>query len=266
MGALPVTVRHFLTQLLIGTSGRAAPVSRRVFAKHRADLRAIWHQTNYRDFGIERLLRLVLKLLAFVMPGTFYRAAVDHVGGSSFLFRRTSVEWLASLKLVWYLSLFKLGLTAGPFWVVASAVITFDTVHFLLCRIFLADLSRGHTSFKRSLVLVIVNFSEVTLFFATLYTYLDHHLRMAGEHAFNHHPLTGVEAVYFAFVTATTVGYGDLHPIHPLLMKVVVAQIGISLFFVVIFFSTVVGNLDKEGTLNQRDLSPAPTPAPEPLD
>ena len=257
-------MRQFFTQLLIGTASRATPVSRRVFIKHRADLRAIWYQTNYRDFGIERLLRLMLKLLAFVMPGTFYRAAVDHVGGSSFLFRRTSVEWLATFKLLWYVALFKLGITAGGGWLLASAIITFDTVHFLLCRIFLADLSRGHTSFKRSLVLVIVNFTEVTLFFAALYTFLDHRLLLRGEQAFNHHPITGVQAVYFAFVTATTVGYGDIHPVHSQLMKVVVAQIGISLFFVVIFFSTVVGNLDKEGTLNRADATAPPPPPGSP--
>ncbi len=241
---------NFLYQLLIGTRGDT-PVPRRVYVKQRADLRAIWKQTNYRDFGIERLLRLALILLGFVMPGTLYRAAVDHVGGGSFLFRRTAVEWLATLKLLWYVVLFEEGLHSAG-WVIASAVLTFDTVHFLMCRIFLADLSRGHTSFKRSLVLVIVNFSEVTIFFASLYLYLDAHFRALGGAAFNH-ALGGVEAVYFAFVTATTVGYGDVHPVHPLLMKVVVAQIGISLFFVVIFFSTVVGNLDKEGTLNRRD-------------
>ncbi|MBC7448914.1 MAG: two pore domain potassium channel family protein [Hymenobacteraceae bacterium] len=260
-----MAVVSFLYQLLIGTRGET-PIPRRVYAKHRSDLRAIWRQTHYRDFGIERLLRLVLKLLAFVMPGTLYRAAVDRVGGGSFLFRRTAIEWLATIKLLWYVVLFKLGMTSGVGVVLISALLSFDTVHFLLCRIFLADLSRGHTSFKRSLVLVIVNFTEITLFFATLYTYLDHHLRVQGIAAFNHHPITGVEAVYFAFVTATTVGYGDIHPVYPLLMKVVVAQIGISLFFVVIFFSTVVGNLDKEGTLNRRDervwQHPAEDPAP----
>ena len=243
---------NFLYQLLIGARGET-PIPRRVYAKHQSDLRAIWRQTNYRDFGIERLLRITLKLLAFIMPGTLYRAAVDRIGGGSFLFRRTAIEWLATIKLLWYVVLFKLGLTTHGGWLVVAAVLSFDTVHFLMCRIFLADLSRGHTSFKRSLVLVIVNFTEITLFFATLYTYLDRYLRAMGIAAFNHHPLSGVQAVYFAFVTATTVGYGDVHPIHPLLMKVVVAQIGISLFFVVIFFSTVVGNLDKEGTLNQRD-------------
>jgi fatty acid desaturase len=248
-GSAPDVV-HFLYKLLIGTRGDT-PVPRRVYVKQRADLRAIWKQTNYRDFGIERLVRLTLVLLGFVMPGTLYRAAVDHIGGGSFLFRRTAVEWFATLKLLWYVVLFENGLHGGA-WIIASAVLTFDTVHFLLCRIFLADLSRGHTSFKRSLVLVIVNFSEVTIFFGGLYIYLDRYLRAAGQTAFNH-ALTGVEAVYFAFVTATTVGYGDVHPVHHLLMKVVVAQIGISLFFVVIFFSTVVGNLDKEGTLNRRD-------------
>jgi hypothetical protein len=255
-------VVSFLTQLLIGTRG-ATPVPRRVYAKHVADLRAIWRQTYYRDFGIERLLRLVLKLLAFIMPGTFYRAAVDHVGGGSFLFRRTAVEWYATLKLVWYVGLFKFGLTTTAGFALASVILSFDTIHFLLCRIFLADLSRGHTSFKRSLVLVIVNFTEITLCFAVLYTYLDLSLRHNGAVGFNHSPLSGVQAVYFAFVTATTVGYGDVHPVAPVLQKLVVAQIGVSLFFVVIFFSTVVGNLDKEGVLNQhardrRDHDPLP--------
>ncbi len=253
----------FLYQLLIGTRGET-PIPRRVYAKHQSDLRAIWRQTNYRDFGIERLLRLTLKLLAFVMPGTLYRAVVDRIGGGSFLFRRTAIEWLATIKLLWYVFLYKAGLTAGGEVVAISAVLSFDTVHFLMCRIFLADLSRGHTSFKRSLVLVIVNFTEITLFFSVVYTYLDHRLALAGVQAFNLHPLPGVQAVYFAFVTATTVGYGDVHPVAPLLMKVVVAQIGVSLFFVVIFFSTVVGNLDKEGTLNRRDEHTWRPPIPPP--
>lgn len=240
--------------------GREAPTPEpsRVYQKKIGDLKHIWHQTYYRDFGIERLLRLLLASTALLMPGTIFRALVT-LAGHNFLLRRTSVELFAILKLVWYVALFKLGLTASDGLIYASCFLTFDTLHYLFCRIFLADRFRGHTSYKRSLMLMIVNFVEMCLFFAAFYAYLDQHLRMLGQVAFNVPKLSGVKAVYFSFITAATVGYGDVHPVAPVVMKMVVVQVAVSLFFAVVYFSSVISNLDKTGVLNQDDFRKGPT-------
>lgn len=234
--------------------GREAPTpeSSRIYHKKIGDLVHIWHQTHYRDFGIERLLRLFLAATTLIMPGTIFRAAMT-LGGRNFLLRRTTVEMFALLKVVWYVALFKLGLTARDGIIYASCFLTLDTLHYLFCRIFLSDRFRGHTSYKRSLMLMIVNFGEMCLFFATFYAYLDQHLRLVGRAAFNVPKLEGVEAIYFSFITAATVGYGDVHPVAPVVMKTVVVQVAVSLFFVVVYFSSVISNLDKTGVLNQDD-------------
>ena len=245
---------EWLRYLVFGKKA-PTPTASRAYDKLLINLRAVWNQTYYRDFGIERLLRLLLIVLAFALPGTLFRYAVANLNGS-FLLRRAAVELFALFKVGWFIWLLRSGHAISGAWLFGSALLTLDTFHFLLSRIFLADVHPGHTSFRRSLLLMIVNFWEMCLAFASGYLYLDHHLAAMGNAAFNHHPLTPVEAIYFSVITSATVGYGDIHPIAPIVMKVVVSQIAVSLFFVVVYLSSVINNLDKAGVLDSHARRP----------
>ena len=240
---------EWLRYLIFGKKA-PTPVSSHAYDKVQMNLRAVWNQTLYRDFGIERLLRLLLVVLGFILPGTLFRYLISQFS-RSFLLRRAAVELFALLKVGWFIWLLHSGTALNGWWLAGSVVLTLDTFHFLLSRIFLADVHPGHTSFRRSLLLMIVNFWEMCLAFAASYLYLDYHLAATGGAAFSRHPITAVEAIYFSVITSATVGYGDIHPIAPVVMKLVVVQIAVSLFFVVVYLSSVINNLDKGGELSR---------------
>ena len=49
------------------------------------------------------------------------------------------------------------------------------------------------------------------------------------------------DLVYFSFITLTTVGYGDVHPVHPLVRSMAVAEALLGQLYIAILISTLVG-------------------------
>jgi hypothetical protein len=84
----------------------------------------------------------------------------------------------------------------------------------------------------RSILLTLLNVVNVTLAFAVLY---------AGQaHSFKEHPLTFGTAIYFSVVTITTVGYGDIVPVHHWAKITVAAQLAVGLYLLAAVLSMVV--------------------------
>ncbi|WP_234997765.1 potassium channel family protein [Mucilaginibacter sp. OK098] len=55
--------------------------------------------------------------------------------------------------------------------------------------------------------------------------------------------LTSSQAIYFSFVTAATIGYGDISPKDESIQHVIILQIMLSLSFIVMFIANVSGKL-----------------------
>jgi len=47
--------------------------------------------------------------------------------------------------------------------------------------------------------------------------------------------------MYFSFITLTTVGYGDVHPIHPAARSLPVAEALVGQFYIAILIASLVG-------------------------
>lgn len=78
----------------------------------------------------------------------------------------------------------------------------------------------------------------VTMYcFAATYLFLSN----LNPEAFNVGPMDWVEALYFAVVTAATVGYGDIYPTTSAGRLLVVSQIGVNLVYVIFLFSLLSG-------------------------
>ena len=69
------------------------------------------------------------------------------------------------------------------------------------------------------------------------------------------HHLSDLQTIYFSFVTSATIGYGDIAPKDPLVMKIVVAQIMLSLFFLVIVITTITNRLHDDTFYNKHKKS-----------
>jgi hypothetical protein len=94
---------------------------------------------------------------------------------------------------------------------------------------------------QRSFIWAVVNYFEVTVAFATLYLYLD---------CLNVSPLCVTQALYFSLVTATTVGFGDLHPVGSPGQALVICQLVVFVIFVSMFLTTLQSRVSKSESLN----------------
>jgi len=240
---------NFITKLIFGTH-RPESTPRSVYAKERIAFLRIWNNKTYNDFGLERILRLMLHLLSFIMPGTVIRQLC---GRRQLLVRKVVIEAYSLFKIGWYLFLFKMDLTTSTWALVISIMLTVDTVHFMFSKIFLNDIHQQPISFKRTLLMTLINILEVMLCFAFIYSYIDDTNTDPARAIFSTgHQLTDLQTIYFSFVTSATIGYGDIAPKDPLVIKLVVLQIMLSLFFLVIVITTITNRLHDDTFYNKR--------------
>ena len=122
-------------------------------------IKSVWDCKKYEDFGIERLFRLVLVCTQFIFPGLYIR---DVSGRYNVLTRKLWVEGYVIAKVILYLIiLFYLSPKIWYCWVIIYLLI--ETFMYLLGLIFLNTEYRQPASYKRNLLMVIVNYIEITL-------------------------------------------------------------------------------------------------------
>ena len=188
--------------------------------------------------GIARLLRLGLAASAFAFPTVY----ITH------LLRKRSTNWLymsidvyVGLRLLVLLILLYSGSARGVF---ATGVIIYcllDMLLYVAGTALLADIYEPPLSSVRSVVLALANYAESMVGFAGLY-------RLWGGLSLN--PLCPVQALYFSVVTATTVGFGDIHPLPgaTTTQVIVIAQIFTTFVFVSVLLAALVARV---GTRSQ---------------
>ena len=105
-------------------------------------------------------------------------------------------------------------------------------------------------SYRRSLVLAILNYAEILLWFAAVYLVLAYDFAGKPEHI---PPNTSGLALYYSVITMSTLGYGDITPASPLTYALATVQPLIGLFFVLIIFSHLVNLLPRPGTKSESE-------------
>jgi hypothetical protein len=85
------------------------------------------------------------------------------------------------------------------------------------------------------LMLLSIGFSAIILGFSSLYSDL---IRQDPSHFVGLE--SGIVAIYFAFVTFSTVGFGDIHAASPIARMAVTGEIAIAMFFSLVVLSTTL--------------------------
>lgn len=247
-----------IKKLLLGNaSNKYTPTE--FYKKQIQNLKSIWNSSTYKkDFGIERLFRIFLQLTAFLTPSGFVRYLT---GTDNLLTRKLGIEVYGLCKIVLICICFKYDLTTNIFALIAIVILSIDTLHFLISRVFLTDVFREPISHERSLMMTLINYVEICLCFGFVYSYLDDSNFDVNNPTFtinekmpnieNKH-LTDTQTIYFSFVTAATIGYGDISPRDSYTMKIIIVQILVSLFFVVVFISNIINKLGSETFYNKK--------------
>ena len=182
-------------------------------------------------FGVERLLRLFILLTGFFSPGLYVR---HYSGKYGFLPRKLCVDYYVTLKVVVPIIVLCNGLDGFRMIQILVLLLGCETIHYNLNLLFLSDVYTVPVSNKRSYILTILNYIEICFDFAVLYKGTD------SIHGIN----TVVDSLYFSFVTAFTVGDGEMNPTDDTGKALIVAQCLSLLVLVTLVFTKIVSGFN----------------------
>jgi hypothetical protein len=224
-------IRQFIRTLLLGQE-HSQPTNklRPAFKNQWLNVKRIWTNEHYNDFGLERIIRLTLALLLFVFPGLYIRAFFGKFG---LLGRKLGVELYVLIKLLLPILFFKLDWTDNLAVAIVSGIMAFETVLYLATLIFLSNEFARPISYRRSLTTLFINYIEVCLNYAIIYSYCN----LTIPNFFKEKLTTDIQAVYFSFATSATVDYGDIVTTNALGQYLVISQIILFLVFVALFIN-----------------------------
>lgn len=163
-------------------------------------IRRIWNNETHNDTGIEKLLRLFLASVQFCFPAIYMRHLLWKKG---YMYQSMAIEFyvlfktalpLIFLGLGWYTSIICIGIIAYQL---------LETLFYISTLLFVADELVKPKSYRRSVLLLIVDYFQITFAFALIY---------AGFHLLNAKATTIMDHIYFSFVTSATIGFGDIYP------------------------------------------------------
>ncbi|SKB28095.1 ion channel [Daejeonella lutea] len=214
--------RHF-NKLLFGNQA-LNKLEEQPHIPHFNKIRDVWQNSNYNDFGIERIFRLFLVTSKIFFPGVY----LDYVHRkSSYHRRKITGELYVIFKTAMPFVMLYFKLWNIPWLFALNIYLLIETYVYIFHKIFLPE-HNSNRNFNRSLILLFFNFTEVIGSYAVIYA--------AGTY-FNQPVKTITEALYFSLITGATVGYGDVFPINHDGKLLVMSQLVSTLSFLLLFFN-----------------------------
>jgi hypothetical protein len=230
-------MKQILKKLFFGKPEYNTRLRYTTYQTHIIHLIRIWNNTKHNDIGFEKLLRLFLVAVQFIFPGLHYR---NFFGKMGVVKRNVAIEFYVLFKT--FLPLFFLitGLYHHKAVIFVSVYLMSETIFYVTSLIFVSDMFVKPRSYRRNILMLFLNYIEICLSFAVIY---------GGFHLLGNTPHTVVDYIYFSIVTASTIGYGDLHPVNDTGKIIVCIQAILVLAFIVLFlnfFGSKVEVLHKE--------------------
>lgn len=232
-------VMGFIRKFFIGNSGNILNKRPKSAIKTQlGNIQNVWNSKAYTDFGIERIMRLFLVCIQILFPGLYIR---EWSGRNSTLKRKMFNEIYVIMKIILYILLLFVSKITSWISCICLYLMT-ETFCYLLGLIFLNTEYKRAASYRRNLLMAILNYVEITLGFATIYY---HSFKDSIENL-----NTAIDSIYFSFISATTIGYGEMFPNTAWAKLVCVSQSFLSFLFAVIIIGIFLSNLNNRGFLN----------------
>ncbi|MFM7176432.1 MAG: potassium channel family protein [Bacteroidota bacterium] len=193
-----------------------------VIQKRISNVRSIWHNEHQDDVGLEKVLRLFLAASQFVFPGIYIKQLFGYRGVH---FQELAIDLYILAKIFFPFCLLYFGLPLNPIVISILTWLLLETILYISTLVFASDLFDQPRSYRRSMLLLFMDYFQIVLSFAVLYK-TGNHLNQPFVHWF--------DPIYFSVVTSATVGYGDFHPTTAFGKLLATSQIVI--FFIVVMF------------------------------
>ena len=190
----------FLKQLFFGKTPQKFKLPVEAYKNQIIIIKQIWNNETYNDFGIERIFRLFIAISQLFFPALLLRSIS---GRGGYLVKKIAIEFYVLLKFLLPIAFLAFGLAKNEFVFIFTIYLILETLFYLANVVFLSDINTKRISYKGTILLIFLNYLEITISFAVLYSH-GNYLNKIFKNDF--------EAVYFSFITTATIGYGDFSP------------------------------------------------------
>lgn len=228
-------MQNFLKKLFLGDKEHHHPTGHTHVDRRKQNLKAIWNNEHHDDYGLEKIIRLFLAGIQFIFPVGHIKHLVEKKGPR---YKDLAVDVCIVLKLIFPVIALLNNWQFQPMIYWFMVWVAAETVFYIPAMIFASDTHMRPRSYRRSMLLLFLNYVELILVFGVLYS--------AGDH-FNKPFTHWFDGIYFSISTATALGPGDYIP-HTLTAKILISiQQILFLWFVVISLNFFTSNIERKG-------------------
>jgi hypothetical protein len=223
-------MKQILFKLFFGKPEYNRRLKESAYHAYRVGLRKIWNNERHHDIGFEKILRLFLVSVQIIFPGIHIR---NFFGKGGTIKRNTAIEFYVLFKTVLPIIFLATGFYHHLIAVIISGYLLIETIIYVSSLIFVSDMFVRARSYRRNILMLFMNYLEISLSFAVIYAGLG----LLGDHLPGDHSYTVIDHIYFSIVTSTTIGYGDIHPVTQLGKMMVCIQALLVVAFIVLFLN-----------------------------
>ncbi len=236
-------MRNFVKKMLLGKISskeipRHNPIEKRI-----QNILSIWNNDHQEDNGIEKIVRLFLSSSQLFFPGIYIKYLAYKKGPQ---FQDLTIDFYVLAKVIFPLIILINNLQQYYFLKFLLIYLLLETVLYIPTLIFASDLFSKPRSYKRSMLLLFLNYIEIVFAFGVLYSY-GNYLNKPFSH--------WIDAIYFSTVTSSSVGYGDFYPVTVTGKVLVILQVLLFLFFVVLFLNFFSAKIKSKGYFDHKNKS-----------
>jgi len=227
-------MKRIVRKLFLGNNAKTIsavnPIQKRIH-----NINSIWHNHHQDDNGIEKIVRLILSASQFLFPGLYIKQLASNKGHE---YQDLYLDTYVIIKVLFPLFILANNWLANPLIIGIMVYLLLETVLYVPTLIFASDSFSRPRSYKRSMMLLFLNYLEIIFAYAVLYS-LGSYLNKPFNHWF--------DAVYFSTITSSSIGYGDFFPATTWGKFLVSTQAFLFLFFIVLFLNFFTGNIKSKG-------------------
>lgn len=231
----------FLKKLLVGKVGKIYHHKISPIKKTILNIRAIWNNDHEEDNGIEKIVRLFLSSSQLLFPGIYIKHMATKIG---YEYKDLAMDFYILAKVIFPILILINNWQTNDYVVFVLIYILLETVLYIPTLIFASDLFSQPRSYKRSMLLLFFNYLESVLSFAVFYR--------TGDYL--NQPLNcWFDAVYYSFVTSSTIGYSDYYPVETEGKIFTILQVFLFLFFVILFMNFFSSKIKTKGYFSDKN-------------
>jgi Ion channel len=228
-------MKRIIKKLFLGNLAKIPKPEYNPVQKRVMNIKAIWNNNHQNDNGIEKIVRLFLSSSQLLFPGVYIKYLAYLKG---YEYRDLALDFYVLLKIAFPLFILIYEWQSYHYVIYIMIYLLLETVLYIPTLIFASDIISKPRSYKRSMLLLFLNYIEIIFSFAVLYS-CGNYLNKPFTHWF--------DAIYFSTINSASIGYGDFYPITIIGKILATAQAFLFLFFVVLFLNFFTAKIKVKG-------------------